>query len=135
MIRLTELRLPLDHDDTALRDAVLRRLGIGPAALRRIAVFRRGYDARNPRAIALVYTLDIETEDEAALLARNPQLRPSPDTTYRAPARAPGGAAAPTTPSSPRSTRRRRSRAVTRASSTRHEAGNRRGGGDADQLF
>jgi uncharacterized protein len=95
MIRLTELRLPLDHDDTALRDAVLRRLGIGLAALRRIAVFRRGYDARNPRAIALVYTLDIEAEDEAGLLVRNPQLRPSPNTTYRAPARAPAGAARP----------------------------------------
>ena len=95
MIRLTELRLPLDHDAAALRGAVLRRLGVPDAALRHVSVFRRGYDARNPRAIMLVYTLDIEAEDEAGLLAHNPQLRKSPDTRYRAPAQAPANAPRP----------------------------------------
>jgi uncharacterized FAD-dependent dehydrogenase len=89
MIRLTELRLPLTHDDAALRAAVLRRLGIADAALRGVQVFRRGYDARNPRAIMLVYTLDLEVTDEAALLARDPSLRAAPDTSYRFVARAP----------------------------------------------
>ena len=91
MIRLTELRLPLHHPEDALRTAVLARLGIADAALQ---VFRRGYDARKPHAIMLVYTLDVEVADEAALLARHAgdqRIGPAPDTEYRFVARAPEG--------------------------------------------
>ncbi|WP_149537940.1 NAD(P)/FAD-dependent oxidoreductase [Siccirubricoccus phaeus] len=94
MIRLTELRLPLDHPPEALRAAVLARLGVADAALRSLQVFRRGYDARNPRAIMLVYTLDLDVAEEAALLARHaddPRLGPAPETQYRFVARAPEG--------------------------------------------
>ena len=94
MIRLTELRLPLNHPKDALRAAVLGRLGIGDAALQAMHVFRRGYDARKPQAIMLVYTLDCEVADEAALLARHAgdqRIGPAPDTGYRFVARAPEG--------------------------------------------
>ena len=94
MIRLTELRLPLNHPEDALRAAVLARLGIGDAALQAMHVFRRGYDARKPQAIMLVYTLDCEVADEAALLARHAgdqRIGPAPDTGYRFVARAPEG--------------------------------------------
>ena len=66
MIRLTELRLPLHHPEDALRTAVLARLGIADTALQAMHVFRRGYDARKPQAIMLVYTLDVDVADEAA---------------------------------------------------------------------
>jgi uncharacterized FAD-dependent dehydrogenase len=94
MIRLTELRLPLNHPEDALRAAVLARLGIADAALKATQVFRRGYDARKPQAIMLVYTLDVEVADEAALLARHAgdqRIGPAPDTEYRFVARAPEG--------------------------------------------
>ena len=94
MIRLTELRLPLHHPEDALRTAVLARLGIADAALKAMQVFRRGYDARKPQAIMLVYTLDVEVADEAALLARHAgdqRISPAPDTEYRFVARAPEG--------------------------------------------
>jgi hypothetical protein len=94
MIRLTELRLPLHHPEDALRAAVLARLGIADAALKATHVFRRGYDARKPHAIKLVYTLDVEVADEAALLARHAgdqRISPAPDTQYRFVARAPEG--------------------------------------------
>ena len=94
MIRLTELRLPLNHPEDALRAAVLGRLGIGDAALQAMHVFRRGYDARKPQAIMLVYTLDCEVAEEAALLARHAgdqRIGPAPDTAYRFVARAPEG--------------------------------------------
>ncbi|MDO9706783.1 NAD(P)/FAD-dependent oxidoreductase [Paracraurococcus lichenis] len=94
MIRLTELRLPLNHPETALRPAILQRLGIPDAALESLTVFRRGYDARNPRAIVLVYTLDLAVADEAALLRRHagdPRIGPAPDTRYQFVARAPEG--------------------------------------------
>jgi len=94
MIRLTELRLPLHHPEDALRAAVLARLGITDAALKATHVFRRGYDARKPHAIMLVYTLDVEVADEAAVLARHAgdqRIGPAPDTEYRFVARAPEG--------------------------------------------
>jgi hypothetical protein len=95
MIRITELRLPLDHEPAALRAAVLQRLGVADAALRELHVFRRAYDARRKTAIVLIYTLDCtlaSAQDEAAVLARlraDPHVRESPDTRYRLVAQAP----------------------------------------------
>jgi uncharacterized FAD-dependent dehydrogenase len=95
MIRITELRLPLDHEPAALRAAVLQRLGVADEALRELHVFRRAYDARRKTAIVLIYTLDCtlaSAQDEAAVLARlsaDPHVRESPDTRYRLVAQAP----------------------------------------------
>ncbi|MEY3251115.1 MAG: hypothetical protein RL227_88 [Pseudomonadota bacterium] len=89
MLRITELRLPLDHPEPALREAVLARLGLPDAAVGDIQVFRRGYDARRKSDIQLVYTLDVALRgagDDAAVLARtagDAHLRPAPDTRYR----------------------------------------------------
>jgi uncharacterized FAD-dependent dehydrogenase len=90
-MRLTELRLPLDHSDADLRAAILKRLDIAAGDLRGFTVFRRGYDARKRSAIVLTYTLDIELRDEAAVLARlrgDSHVGPTPDTSYRFVARA-----------------------------------------------
>ena len=51
MLRITELRLPLDHPEDALRKAVVTRLGISPADLLIFSVFRRAWDARKKSAI------------------------------------------------------------------------------------
>ena len=85
MLRLTNLKLPLDHAPDALPAAVCARLGIARDALRRFSVFRRGYDARKRGAIMLIYTLELEVADEAALLARHADsrdLQVAPDTRY-----------------------------------------------------
>jgi len=89
MLRITELRLPLDHVEAALRAAIVARLDIGDGDLVRFTVFRRGWDARKKTAIVLIYTVDCEFTDgfdEAALLARfadDTHVRPAPDTRYR----------------------------------------------------
>ena len=86
MLRLTELRLPLDHPIEALRTAVVARLGIADVALKQFTVFKRSHDARKKMAIVLIYTVDCEVDDEVVVLAQHagdPHLRPSPDTTYR----------------------------------------------------
>jgi len=84
MLRLTELRLPLDHPPEALEAAAAMRLGVPASALREVTIFRRGYDARNPKRIMLAYTLDVAVEEEAAILARgDARTRPAPDTRYR----------------------------------------------------
>jgi len=92
MLRLTDLKLPLDHPPEALAKAVLARLALPASALRGISVFRRGYDARKRGAIALIYTLDVDVADEAAVLARfadDRHVQPTPDTSYHPVARAP----------------------------------------------
>ncbi len=86
MLRINELRLPLDHPEDALRPAVVQRLGIEDAALKSFHVFKRSYDARKKAAIQLIYALDCELVDEAGVLARlrgDTYIRPSPDTRYK----------------------------------------------------
>ena len=85
MLRITEVRLPLDHPEAALRAALLDRLGIAPEALVAFTVFRRGVDARK-RPVIFTYTLDAEVRDEAALLARlksDRRVSLAPDMSYR----------------------------------------------------
>src|SRR5476651_1985604 len=95
MLRITELRLPLDHAQDALRPAIAARLGVRDADLTSFTVFRRSYDARKRTAIVLIYTVDcVLAVDESAVLARfagDAHLRVSPDTRYRIVGHAPEG--------------------------------------------
>ncbi|MCW1383398.1 NAD(P)/FAD-dependent oxidoreductase [Novosphingobium sp. KCTC 2891] len=94
MLRLTDLKLPLDHAPEDLDRAICERLEIEPGDLVRYAVAKRGNDARKKTAIKLVYAIDVTLRDEAAVLARHAgdqHLRPSPDTAYRFPVMAPEG--------------------------------------------
>ena len=98
MLRLTELKLPLDHPETELEAALLERLGVAAADLVAFSVFRRAVDARKKSAIALIYTLDIEVRDEKALLRRlkgDRNVSVAPDMDYRFVTRAPADAARP----------------------------------------
>ncbi|MGH8154740.1 MAG: NAD(P)/FAD-dependent oxidoreductase [Rhodanobacteraceae bacterium] len=91
MLRLANVKLPLDHAADALPAAICARLGIPADALHKFTVFRRGYDARKRGAIALIYTLELDVADEAALLARHANDRDmqiTPDTRYHPIARA-----------------------------------------------
>jgi uncharacterized FAD-dependent dehydrogenase len=91
MLRLTELKLPLDHGEADLKAAILKRLGIAAADLVGYAIFRRGYDARKKSNIQFIYTVDVELKQESAVAARLPEVRPTPDMTYRYVAQAPAG--------------------------------------------
>ena len=97
-MRLTELKLPLDHTEAELRAAILRRLGIAADELLGYSIFRRSHDARKPAAIVFIYTLDVELRHEEAVRARlkdDRQIAPTPDTTYRFVAQAAPGTPAP----------------------------------------
>ncbi len=86
MLRITELKLPLDHPECAIKTAIVNRLGIGTEELITYTVFRQGHDARKRDAISIVYTLDVETNNEQAVLTRlknDPHISLTPDTTYR----------------------------------------------------
>ena len=92
MLRLTEIKLALDHSEVELNTAIIKRLNIQPEELIRYSVYRRGYDARKPAAISLIYTLDVEVKDEAVKyksLQGTPHIAKSPDTSYHFVAHAP----------------------------------------------
>ena len=92
MLRLTEIKLPLGHHADKLHAAILQRLAISADDLLSFTVFRRGYDARKPAAISLIYTLDVEVKNEAVLLKKfkgTPHIAPSPDISYHFVAHAP----------------------------------------------
>jgi hypothetical protein len=94
MLRLTELKLPLDHPPAALRPALCARLGINDADLLGYTIFKRSHDARKKSAIVLIYQVDVELRDEAAVLARlndDRHVVPTPDMDYKFVARAPAG--------------------------------------------
>ena len=69
MLRLSGLKLPLDHPADAMPAAICERLGIEASDLVRHVIVRRGNDARRKTAIQLVYTVDVELMDEAAVRA------------------------------------------------------------------
>jgi len=86
MLRITELRLPLDHADDALRPAILHRLGVHDADLKHFTVFKRSHDARKKHAMVFIYTVDCELRNEIRVLekfAGDRHVRPAPDTSYR----------------------------------------------------
>ncbi len=94
MLRVSEIRLPIDHDAAALPAAVAARLGVEPADIRSLSVFRRSHDARKNSALAFIYSVDVALADEAIVVARlagDRHLQPTPDMRYRFVGHAPDG--------------------------------------------
>ncbi|MGR5175605.1 NAD(P)/FAD-dependent oxidoreductase [Vibrio mediterranei] len=92
MIRLTEIKLPLDHEEGEISLSILNKLGISADEMVSFNVFKRGYDARKKTRILLIYTLDVEVKNEAALLekfANDPHVKVTPDMEYKFVAKAP----------------------------------------------
>ncbi len=86
MIRITELKLPLDHDEAALPALIAQTLGISANELTSHTIYKRSYDARMKKLL-LVYIADIEVipEHETRLLKQfeaHPHIRPTPDQHY-----------------------------------------------------
>ncbi|KPL95982.1 MULTISPECIES: NAD(P)/FAD-dependent oxidoreductase [Vibrio] len=86
MIRLTEIKLPLDHEESAIQDAIEAKLGINADQVLSFNIFKRGYDARKKSKILLIYTLDVLVENEAELLEQfisDPHVKVTPDMEYK----------------------------------------------------
>lgn len=93
MLRITELKLPLDHPDEALREAIVQRLGIRDEQLLSFNLFKRSYDARKKNSeLLFIYTIDLEASNEAELLSKfadDRNIGPAPDVTYKFVGKAP----------------------------------------------
>ncbi len=92
MLRLTEIKLPLDCSEDAIETAILKKLKISPEELISYSIFKRSYDARKKKEIVLVYIIDVETTQEKKLLQRlkkDPHVMVTPDMSYHFVAKAP----------------------------------------------
>ncbi|WP_288440699.1 NAD(P)/FAD-dependent oxidoreductase [uncultured Pseudomonas sp.] len=87
MLRITELKLPLDHPDEALREAIVQRLGISDEQLLSFNLFKRSYDARKKNSeLLFIYTIDLEASNDAELLSKfadDRNIGVAPDVTYK----------------------------------------------------
>jgi uncharacterized FAD-dependent dehydrogenase len=86
MLRLTDIKLPLDHGPHALTAAILKKLKLPADQVVAWHVFKRAHDARSRSAILYIYTVDVTLKDES----RAPRdVRPTPDMAYHPVATAP----------------------------------------------
>ena len=88
MLRLTEIKLPLEHAEADLAVAITDKLEISAEQLQGFSVVKRSYDARQQDKILLIYHLDVQlaAELETQLLekfVRQSFCRTSPDTSYQ----------------------------------------------------
>ena len=96
MLRISEVKLPLDHTDADLSQAILETLSISAEDLLSFSIFKRSYDARKKSQILLIYQLDVILTEtaEKAVTAASPNLPragtivgtrvgASPDTSYK----------------------------------------------------
>jgi hypothetical protein len=97
MLRITELKLPIDHPEEDLRTAIVQRLGIASDDLLDFTLFKRSYDARKKTSeLCFIYTVDLNVKGEAALLlkfADDRNVNPAPDVSYKVVGQAPEGLA------------------------------------------
>jgi len=88
MLRLNEIKLPLNHQDSDIADAIVNTLEISLNDLQSYTIYKRSYDARKKASILLIYQLDVVLSDEKeqAILekfSKQSFVRPSPDTSYK----------------------------------------------------
>ena len=92
MLRLTDIKLPLNHQTDAIEQAILKKLAITKNELVDFSVYKRGYDARKKNNILLIYTLDISTTNDEELrdkFSKDPHVKQTPNMEYNFVATAP----------------------------------------------
>ena len=92
MLRLNEIKLPLNHAEADLPLAILARLEIPAIDLLDFTIFKRSYDARKKSQILLIYQLDVSLPagvEKALLASKLSHVLSTPDTHYKFVAQAP----------------------------------------------
>lgn len=72
MLRIQQLKLPVQHSPHALRDKIIKTLRIGPEELIRYEIVKQSLDARG-KELTYVYMVDAEVKREPTVLKRCPK--------------------------------------------------------------
>lgn len=70
MLRLTNIKLPLDYDGSALRSKVLSLMRVPPENLLSLRLVKQSVDARDKGRVHFVCTVEAEVKGEQALMKR-----------------------------------------------------------------
>ena len=91
MLRVSEIKLDLDHTEQELSDAICYKLAIKPIELLSYTIYKRSYDARRS-AMCLIYIVDVNVANEAIVakkLRNERHICPTPDMSYHYVGKAP----------------------------------------------
>ena len=92
MLRLSDIRLHIDHSEDDLKTAIVEALGIGMEDLLDHRICRKSVDARKRNAIFFNYSVIVALADEESILKKSVGSRRidrAPNETYRFAGRAP----------------------------------------------
>lgn len=85
MLRITQIKLDLDHSEADLRLAFISYLNLSDDDICSYTIHKRSYDARKS-AMCLTYTIDIDLKDEAKIFAKfkhDRNISITPDMSYK----------------------------------------------------
>lgn len=87
MIRITQVKLPVDHTEEALKIKAAKLLKLAPGAIRAVHIRKQSLDARKKPELFYSYTLDVETDREKDVVHRvkNPQIMLHEPSVYQFP--------------------------------------------------
>lgn len=74
MLRITNLRVPLDYSDSDLRLLIEKKLSLPSGELISFSVYRRSVDARNKADVHFVISADLNVRHEIALIRSHREL-------------------------------------------------------------
>ncbi|MFP4381054.1 MAG: NAD(P)/FAD-dependent oxidoreductase [Candidatus Sumerlaeia bacterium] len=91
MLRISNIKLPIDHSEAELRGAIADALGLDAGAIADFRIVRQSIDARKKAQVFFVYNVDVSVEDEDEILRRKggPQVAVAKEEHYGMPTEAP----------------------------------------------
>ena len=87
MIRINQLKLPIDHQEHALKEKVSKLLKIPKSQIESLEIIKKSIDARKKTEIVFVYSLEASVKQEDKIWHRinNPNIIPAKSEAYQFP--------------------------------------------------
>ncbi len=74
MLRIQQIKLPVDHEEGELKAKIASTLKITEDKIKSVEIFRKSIDARKKDNILFIYTVDIELSEEIKISKKNPNI-------------------------------------------------------------
>ena len=87
MIRITQLKLPIEHKKQELYEKTAKLLRIAPSEIKQLKIVKQSVDARKKEQILFIYTIDVEVAKEQQILkkVKNNQVSQVKEVPYQFP--------------------------------------------------
>lgn len=85
MLRVNNIKLRIDEEESSLKDKILKTLKIGEKQLLDYRIYRKSVDARKKDLIYFVYSVDVSVENEDSILRKMSKkgVSKTPDMAYK----------------------------------------------------